>query len=164
MIAFRREQRRVLWMGRLFLLANLGFLGWVVYAILIDDRRDVFYALPSLVGIVSGLGRYLTYRVHSLPLPLANLRSPDAATRDRAWQVVSDNRAELLAVTTLSATIHEPPLMELDRAALTERVARAGDVDWRKILNIAFWVWLPIAVATFFLTLFYAYDPIPVRY
>jgi|GEM_PF-4989163 len=164
MVEFRREQRRALWMGRLFLLANLGFLGWVAYAILLDDRRDAFYSLPSLLGSVSGLGGYLTYRVRSLPLPLKNLRSLDEATRERAWQVVSAHRDELLAVTILSATFHEPPLLELDREALTERVARAGDVNWRKILNVAFWLWLPIAVAVFFVTLFYAYDPVTVRY
>lgn len=148
----------------MFRIANYGFIGWVVYAIMGDDRRDIFYALPSIFGTVSGLSRYLVHRVLTLPEPLRNLRSPDAATSDRAWEVVSAHRDELLRVTELAATIHEPPLAELDRAALTERVARAGDVDWRKLLRIWFWIWLPLALAVFFATLFYQFNPIEVRY
>jgi len=164
MLAFRREQRRITWMGRLFLMANLGFIGWVVYAIMGDDRRDFFYALPSIFGTVSGLSRYLVHRVRALPEPLKNLRSPDEAMRARAWELIQAHREELFAVTELSATIHEPSLAELDQTALTERVARAGDVDWRKILRVWFWIWLPLAIVVFFATLLYVHDPIEVRY
>ncbi len=161
---FRREQRQITWMGWLFRIANFGFIGWVVYAIMIDDRRDLFYALPSIFGTVSGISRYLVHRVRVAPKPLLALRSPDAATRERAWEVVSAHREELFRVTILQATTREPPLAELDREALTERVARAGDTDWRRLLRIWFWIWLPLAFAVFFATLFYTYNPIEVRY
>ncbi len=160
LVAHRREQRVMRWLARLFLCVNLGFLGWVAVSIFIIERRDTFYILPSVFGTLTGLLRYLTHRVSAVPKPLLDLRSPDPAVAERAWRVIEANRDELLGETVIPATIREPTLLELDRAGLTERVERVGTVNWRKGLNIAFWIWLPLAIAVFFATLLYEPEPL----
>ena len=159
-LAHRREQALMRWLGRLFLLVNVGFLGWVAVTMFIIERNDPFYILPSVFGTLTGLLRYLTHRVAAVPKPLLDLRSADPAVADRAWQVVEAHRDELLGKTVISATIREPTLLELDRAGLTERVARVGTVDWRKVLKVVLWIWSPLAVAVFLATLFFVPDPL----
>lgn len=158
--AFRRERRRLAWLDRSLLLTGLGFIAWVIVQVMIIERRDTFYILPSVFGTITGLSRYLVHRVRALPIPVRDLRHPDAATRDRAWVVVDTHRDELLAATDLPATIHEPPLTALSRDALVERVARAGDTDWRRMLRGWLYVWAPLALAVLLACLLYQPAPL----
>lgn len=158
--AFRRERRRLAWLDRTLLLVGLGFIAWVIVQVMIIERRDTFYILPSVFGTVTGLSRYFVHRVRALPIPVRDLRHPDAATRERAWAVVDTHRDELLAVTDLPATIHEPPLAALSRDALVERVARAGDTDWRRLLRRWLYLWTPLAVAVLLACLLYQPAPL----
>jgi hypothetical protein len=159
-VAHRREQVVTRRLARLFLFVNLGFLGWVAVTIFIIKRNDPFYILPSVFGTLTGLLRYLTHRVDAVPKVLLDLRDAEPAVADRAWQVIEAHREELLAKTVIPATIREPTLLELDRAGLTERVARVGTVNWRKGLKLAFWIWLPLAITMFLATLLFAPEPL----
>lgn len=138
---------------------GLGFVAWVAWALMVQDRRDVYYALPSLFGTLTGLSRYLVHRVRAMPLPVALLRSPDPTVAARAWQIVVAHKDELLGQTIAPATIREPPLTELTREALVERVARAGDTDWRRVLRRYLALWVPLALAIFIATLLFEPGP-----
>lgn len=159
-VAYRREQVVTRWLARLFFFVNVGFLGWVAVSIFIIERRDTYYILPSVFGTLTGLLRYLTHRVDSVPKPLLDLRSPDPVVAERAWQVIEAHRDELLAKTVIPATTREPTLKELDRAGLTARVERVGTVNWRKGLKVAFWIWLPLAITVLLTTLLYEPEPL----
>jgi len=159
LVAHRRERRRLAWLDRTLMLVSIVFIVWVAWALMIKDRRDLFYALPSIFGSLTGVSRYFVYRVRAVPLPVVRLRSPDPAVAERAWEVVAAHRDELLAHTILPATIREPALTELPRAALIERVARVGDIDWRRVLRTFLWIWVPLALAVFAATLFFQPDP-----
>lgn len=152
-LAFRRERRRLAWLNRMFLLVGLGFIGWVLWAVIIAGRHDAFYILPSLFGTLTGVSRYLVHRVRVLPVLVRDLRHRDPVIADRAYALVDAHRAELLGATDVPRTIHEPPLAELPREALVERIARAGDTDWRRVLRTWLWIWGPLCVAVFLATL-----------
>ena len=159
MIAFFRERRRLRVLDHLFLGVGLFFIGWVAFAIFIADRRDLFYAIPSLFGTASTVGRYFVHRVRALPAPVRDLRDGDPARRDRAWEVIAAHREELLGATVVWATRDEPPLSGLSREGVLQRLERTGRTDWRRALRVWLALWVPLAFAVFFATLLYTPDP-----
>jgi len=148
----RRERRRLRVMSRVMQAVGLLFVFWVVYAVIIAERRDLFYALPSLFGTTTGVARFLVHKVIAAPRALYLLRDGDATQRERAWRLISRHRDEVLGHAIVPATIREEPLLTLPREALVVRLARLGTTDWRRILRVWVMLWVPSAIVVFVLT------------
>lgn len=151
--AVRAERRRLKILGRVMQAVGLLFIGWGVYALIIAERRDTFYVLPSLFGTVTGLSRYFVHKVVAAPRALYALRDGSPAERERAWQLIAGHREEILGQAIVSQTIREEPLLALSREAMVTRLARLGTTDWRRVLRVWVTLWVPAAVVVFVLTL-----------
>lgn len=138
----RRDLWRLRLIDRALLVTNLTFVGWIVLEVFIRGHLDTIYLLLSIYGSLSGLFRFLVWKVRSVPTPLLALAHGTPDERDAAWRLIAEHRDELLNATTLPATIHEPALTELDRDGLVERVKRHGTTNWRRLLRVLITVWL----------------------
>ena len=138
----RRDLKRLKILDRALLVANLSFVGWIILEVFIRGHLDTVYVLLSLYGCLSSVLRYFVWKVRAVPTPLLKLAHGTPDERDRAWELVSVHKDELLALTTLPATIHEPALTELGRDALVERIERHGTVNWRRLLRVLLTTWL----------------------
>jgi hypothetical protein len=133
--AWRRDDRRLAWVGRLLGFASFAALGSVLLLVFVMEHSDLRLALLSPLGVAAGLGRILVWRVRAVPGPVRRLGHGLGAEADAAWALVEAHRAELLAATWLPASIHDAPLEQLDRAGLAERAKRVSSEDGRRVLR-----------------------------
>lgn len=141
-IAVRRDLRRLRLLDRALLLTNLGFIAGVIVTVFILRHLDQVYLLMTLYGSLSSVLRFFVWKVRAVPTPLLTLAHGTDEERDAAWRLINQHRDELLLATTLPATIHEPPLTDLDREGLVERVKRHGTTNWRRLLRVLTTAWL----------------------
>lgn len=140
--AIRHDLRRLKILDRALLVANLSFIAWIIVEVFIRGHLDTVYVLLSLYGCLSSVLRYFVWKVRAVPAPLLTLAHGMPDERDRAWDFIGHHKDELLALTTLPATIQEPALTELGRDALVERIQRHGTVNWRRLLRVLLTTWL----------------------
>jgi len=130
-----RRERRLL--GRLALAARvLGFsqIGAFVWFVFIQQRLEPAFVALSLSGTLTNLSTLVVHRVRCLPEVVHALVDPRPDVRARAAATVEAHRHEVLSGTDLPASIHEPDLVDMDVAAIAERVAKNGPYrDWRRI-------------------------------
>ncbi len=145
--AWRRDDWRLAGIGRLLGFASFGALASVLVLVFVLEHSDLLLALLSPLGVAAGLGRILVWRVRAVPEPVRRLGHGSPRDADAAWTLIEAHRAELLAATWLPASMYEPPLDQLDRAALTERARRVPADDGRRTMRRFLVGWSLVAVA-----------------
>ena len=132
--ALRRERRRLDLMKLGARLVGWSELVFVMVLLVGFHRRDFGLFAMFFHGTLSNLSVIPIYKVRAIPRLVLALVDADPAVRAHAATVIEAHRTEVLAETDLPAHRDDPELVDMDIAAIAERVTRSGPhADWRRI-------------------------------